>query len=250
MTLNLEYCRPEKRNKAQSGKSFMRAKIGGHKVTAPSLPVDLHEHRKPEDERRDLDFYPTAGTGGREAVRALLSRESDILKKLGKVIWEPAVGAGDIVNVATEHGFDAIGSDIVDRAWPGTIVKNFYDYTDAPAPIIITNPPYDQINARDGWGRWLRHQMSMKSWRYCAMLLSWDWPAAKTNGFGALIRQNPFSYCYLLQWKLDFTGERSPPQRNAWFVWNRDDPREFDSEREPGFRLLGREDDRQDVLKV
>lgn len=23
----------------------------------------------------------------------------------------------------------------------------------------------------------------------------------------------------LMRWKLDFTGEGSPPQRNAWFVW-------------------------------
>ena len=25
-----------------------------------------------------------------------------------------------------------------------------------------------------------------------------------------------------MRWKLDFTGEGSPPQRNAWFVWRRD----------------------------
>ncbi|MRX51078.1 hypothetical protein GI374_11585 [Paracoccus sp. S-4012] len=24
-----------------------------------------------------------------------------------------------------------------------------------------------------------------------------------------------------MRWKLDFTGEGSPPQRNAWFVWRR-----------------------------
>jgi hypothetical protein len=70
----------------------------------------------------------------------------------------------------------------------------------------------------------LRHTLEMPGWSYCALLLSWDWPAARANGLWVLLERHPFSYCYLMRWKLDFTGEGSPPQRNAWFVWVRNWP--------------------------
>jgi hypothetical protein len=50
-----------------------------------------------------------------------------------------------------------------------------------------------------------------------------------------------------MRWKLDFTGEGSPPQRNAWFVWDRDDARD-NSTRHPDFRWLDKTDTRQKGL--
>lgn len=68
--------------------------------------------------------------------------------------------------------------------------------------------------------------------------------APRANGLGALLDEHPFSYCYLMRWKLDFTGEGSPPQRNAWFVWRRD------WSGEPAFRWMDKTkiDPRQDSL--
>lgn len=148
--------------------------------------------------------------------------------------------AEDLARPMCEAGLTVIGSDTVDRGWPMTEVRSFYDFERSEAPAIITNPPYSEINARDGHGRWLRHTLSLTGWEYCALLLSWDWPAARANGLGALLDAHPFSYCYLMRWKLDFTGEGSPPQRNAWFVWDR---RWTGSE--PAFRWLDRADARQ-----
>lgn len=202
----------------------------------------LEDARKPAvalDERRDLDFYPTAQP---EAIRALFARDGDRIRALGGV-WEPAAGAGDLCREIEAFGLPCLASDVVDRGWPGTEVRSFYDYEASPAPVIITNPPYGLINARDGHGRWLRHTLDMPGWRYCALLLSWDWPAARANGLGQLLDTRPFSYCYLLRWKLDFSGEGSPPQRNAWFVWDLDW-----TGREPAFRWLDRVDYRQEVL--
>ena len=52
-----------------------------------------------------------------------------------------------------------------------------------------------------------------------------------------------------MRWKLDFTGEGSPPQRNAWFVWDRDDRRATDGTApHPDFCWLDRTDGRQAVL--
>lgn len=188
--------------------------------------------------REKDDFYPT---GQPDAIRALFSRDGERIRACGSV-WENAVGAGALAREIEAEGLPCIGSDLVDRGWPGTIVQSFYDFTEAPARAIVTNPPYDQINARDGRGRWLRHTLDMPGWDYCALLLSWDWPAARANGLGALLDTQPFSYCYLLRWKLDFTGQGSPPQRNAWFVWDKD------WVGEPAFRWLDRVDARQGVL--
>lgn len=197
--------------------------------------MTLEVSRKPEDEtRRADDFYPT---GQPEAIRALLARDGRRVRDLGQAS-EPAVGDGALAREIERFGVPCHGSDLVDRGWPDVEVRSFYDFDDSKAPAIITNPPFCEINARDGHGRWLRHTLAMPSWRYLALLLSWDWPAARANGLGTLLEQNPFSYCYLMRWKLDFTGAGSPPQRNAWFVWDRDDVRS-----EPGFRWLDRDED-------
>lgn len=205
-----------------------------------TLISGLHEQRAPAPPRRADDFYATAQP---EAVRALLARERKPLARF-KSVWEPAVGAGDLAREIEAGGFAVVGSDIVDRGWPGTQVRSFYEFDRAPCQAIITNPPYNEINARDGHGRWLKHTLAMPGWRYAAFLLSWDWPAARANGLGALLDERPFSYCYLMRWKLDFTGEGSPPQRNAWFVWRCNSrPRQ-----EPAFRWLDRIDGRQGAL--
>lgn len=196
----------------------------------------LKRQDKPQEARRADDFYPT---GQPEAIRALLARDGARILPLREV-WEPCVGAGDLARPMCDAGLAVFGSDIVDRGWPLTEIRSFYDFDRAGAPAIITNPPYSEINARDGHGRWLRHTLNMPGWEYCALLLSWDWPAARANGLGALLDQNPFSYCYLMRWKLDFTGEGSPPQRNAWFVWDR-----AWAGPEPAFRWLDKADNRQ-----
>lgn len=210
-------------------------------ASAKSLFRAMKTQRKPEEPRREGDFYPT---GQPEAIRGLLAVDGDRLRGLGRV-WEPAVGAGDLCGPMIQDGLEVIGSDFIDRGWPGTQVRSFYDFDRSLAPAIITNPPYSEINARDGGGKWLRHTLSLPDWEYCALLLSWDWPAARANGLGALLDANPFSYCYLMRWKLDFTGEGSPPQRNAWFVWDRSW-----TGSEPAFRWMDRVDGRQKVMNL
>lgn len=201
--------------------------------------LSVDDSRRPEEARREDDFYPT---GQPDAIRALFARDGARIRSCGSV-WESAVGGGALAREVEAFGLPCVGSDIVDRGWPGTILRSYYDWDAAPARAIITNPPFCEINARDGHGRWLRHTLAMPGWDYCALLLSWDWPAAVANGLGALLDSRPFSYCYLMRWKLDFTGAGSPPQRNAWFVWDR-----HWQGSEPAFRWLNRTDWRQEAL--
>ncbi|MCU0909813.1 MAG: hypothetical protein MUE98_00270 [Rhodobacteraceae bacterium] len=229
--------------RAISGPALPAQPVGLAGLDAP--PAAAPRSADGDTARRALDFYPTAQP---EAIRALFARDGARIAECGAV-WEPAVGDGALAREIVAMGLPCVGSDVVDRGWPGVEVRSYYEYAAAPARAIVTNPPFCEINARDGRGRWLRHTLNMPGWEYCALLLSWDWPAAVANGLGAMLDAEPFSWCYLLRWKLDFTGAGSPPQRNAWFVWDRRDPRGTDGLLPaPDFRWMNRSDARQGDL--
>jgi len=231
----------------QSAKALFRAT----KAKPPASQAVLAEWpAKPKpSERRDLDYYPTGET---EAIRGLLSVDGARIRDLGPV-WEPACGDGAMVMEIRAAGIPCCASDVVDRGCPDSWTADYYSCLKARAPSIITNPPYCEMNARDGHGRWLRHTLGMPGWRYLALLLSWEWPAARANGLGDLLDNQPFTYCYLMRWKIDFTGQGNPAQRNAWFVWDLSDPRSMPGRGphpEPGFRFMDKPkaDPRQEAM--
>lgn len=225
----------------QSARALFRAiKAKPAPDTRQAALIDTPKSKRPAvDRRRDHDFYATGQTG---AIRGLLAMDGDIIRACGTV-WEPACGAGDLVRPIRDAGIPCCASDLIDRGCPDSWQADFFSCFRSRGAAIITNPPYNLINARDGHGRWLRHTLDMPGWSYLALLLSWDWPAARANGLGDLLDRHPFSYCYLMRWKLDFTGEGSPPQRNAWFVWRRDW-----TEVPMQMRFMDRTDNRQGAL--
>lgn len=229
---------------AQSAKALFKATRRKVKI-GPGMFGDMPEQQAPLATRRADDFYPT---GQPEAIRALLAADGERIRGLGSV-WEPACGDGALVREIRAAGLPCCASDLIDRGCPDSWTADYFSCLRSRAPVIITNPPYALINARDGHGRWLQHTLDMPGWRYLALLLSWDWPAARANGLAAMVDQAPFTRAYLLRWKLDFTGEGSPPQRNAWFVWDRDDPRDTTANH-PDFRWLDRVDWRQPELGI
>lgn len=172
---------------------------------------------RPENDRpRETDdFYPTPP----EPTRALLHAERDRLADF-PVIWEPACGDGAMVREIEAAGHECIGSDLVRRCKDEcNLVRDFFRFRESVAPAIITNPPYDQINERDGKGRWVWHAMERLGVEYMALLLSWSWPGA--GGHARLWRTWPPARVYLMRWKIDFTGGGAPPMLNGWFVWDR-----------------------------
>lgn len=203
---------------APSAKSLFRAMKPGQRTHPAQMMIDdLPKASKPESKRDPLDYDPTPT----DATAAFLAVEGDRLREIGGTIWEPAVGGGHIANELTHRGFNVFGKDVVDRGWPGTEVQSFYGYRQPISDIIVTNPPYNEVSARDGHGRWLKHIEDLGV-RYAAMLLNWDWIAARINGMDELHDRFPVSRAYVCCWKIDFRGGGSPPQRNGWLIWDRD----------------------------
>lgn len=206
---------------AASAKPLFRAIAG--RPGAPSLSAlgPLPERLPPLSDRDPLDFDPTPW----DATAAFLAVEARHIRLHSDLVWEPAVGAGHMAKCLIDHGFRVAGSDIVGRGWSRAVLRSFYDFTasDAPSRVIVTNPPYSEVNARDGHGRWLRHALACDA-DYVALLLNADWPAARINGFDQLLQDHPPSIEWLCCWKIDFRGGGSPPQRNSWFVWDRRRP--------------------------
>lgn len=102
--------------------------MGNSKSTFATLGATNHS----EGEREKDDYYATEPVAVHELLRA---------ETFSHTVLEPAVGGGHIAEVLKEHGYDVICSDIVDRGYKGTQVRNFFDY-DKNEYDIITNPPF------------------------------------------------------------------------------------------------------------
>ncbi|HMR51215.1 MAG TPA: hypothetical protein PKA33_01575 [Amaricoccus sp.] len=163
-------------------------------------------------EREGADFYPTP----REPVLALLDAEMERLRDF-TTIWEPACGDGAMARIIEAAGFDVEATDLHDRGYGRQ--GNFFAIRAGLAPAIITNPPYQEVNWRDGRGRWITHALDVLGVEYMALLLSWSWPGA--GGLAPVWAAHPPARVYLMRWKIDFTGQGAPPMLNGWFVWDR-----------------------------
>lgn len=182
-------------------------------------------------EREADDFYPTPP----EPTRAFLHAELNHIRAYGKV-WEPAAGDGAMVREMQVMGLDVIASDLIDRGC-GAEIRSFYDYKEAPAQAIVTNPPFSECNRDPGW---VRHALDVLGVDYMALLLPVNWVGA--SGRAALWAKFPPSRTYVMRWRIDFTGQGAPPMLNGWFVWDRR------HKGETVLRMLDRNDARQGEL--
>lgn len=183
--------------------------------------------------REKDEFYPTPV----EPTRAILHAEGARLRQF-PLIWEPAVGDGAMQREMRALGFATFGSDLIDRG-AGAALKDFFAYrrADRPAAAILTNPPFDKVNWRDGKGAWLYHALDELEVEYMALLLPWPFPGAA--GLGKFWKKHPPARVYLMRWKIDFTGQGAPPMLNGWFIWDKT------WSGETALRMLDRADARQ-----
>ncbi len=213
--MNVHQAETKKPKKAQSARGLFKS-MGHRSKPKVQLQLDGSILKVEKVERTEDDFTPTPP----EPTRALMHYERDRLKNY-PVLWEAACGDGRMMRNLEEDGHKVIGSDLRDRGC-GAIIKDFFDFKEPLSPAIVTNPPYDKINERDGKGAWIYHAMDVLKIEYMAVLLNWSWPGAA--GLGDLWQTHEPARAYLMRWKIDFTGEGAPPMLNAWFIWDRKAP--------------------------
>ena len=187
--------------------------------------------------RKGDDFYPTPPEPTRAFCKAEMRRLSQF-----KHILEPAAGNGCMARDLHEcTGIHVLLSDIVDRGCGANIIS-FYDYLDLPLnTCIVTNPPFNECNWRDGKAKWMRHALENLECKYMALLLPWGWMGA--GGMGGFWKDHPPARVYLMRWKIDFTGQGAPPMLNCWAVWDKEHKGEtvlrmldkYDDPRQPEF---------------
>lgn len=163
--------------------------------------------------RAGHDFTPTPP----EPTQSLVFYERARLLDFD-LIWEPACGDGRMVRDLKDLGLNVVFSDLIDRGC-GALIQDFLKFPKPLSPAIITNPPYNLCNGRDGQCRWMWHALETLEVEYMALLLSWSWPGAAATA--DLWAKHEPSRAYLMRWKIDFTGEGQPPMLNGWFIWDR-----------------------------
>lgn len=180
---------------------------------AHGLFAALGKVPKKKRPRQEHDFERTPIDG----TRAYLTAELKYLRRF-PMVWEAAAGDGAMSRELSAAGLSVVSSDLIDRGM-GATIGDFYDFKRPLAPAMVTNPPYCEVNWANGKGRWITHAMGELGLEYMALLLSWNWPGA--GGLNKIWGRYPPKRVYLMRFRLDFSGAGSPPQLNAWFVWER-----------------------------
>lgn len=92
-----------------------------------------------EAEREDNDYYATDPI----AIDKLLAAE-----KPYRIIWECACGQGHLSDRLKKNGFMVFSSDLIDRGYPGTQVKDFL--TANPPPLYLRHSHKSPVQIRKG----------------------------------------------------------------------------------------------------
>lgn len=117
--------------------SKISSDIGGYFKMAKNLTGTSLAGGSVNHERAANDFYTTDP----QSVRDFL----EVADIKGEHFYEPCVGQGHIADVLKEHfkTSKVLGTDLVDRGYPNTIVRDFInDDFDVGTNWVITNPPF------------------------------------------------------------------------------------------------------------
>lgn len=156
--------------------------------------------------RNENEFYPTVDTN---VTEGLLQRVSFGNRK----IHECACGDGRMAEVIKAYGYDVISTDKFDYGY-GTPGVDFLEMKEAVAPIVITNPPFDQAQ------EFVEHGMGTLGLDGMALLLKSTWyhAACRATDFR---KRFPPVVKFELTWRVDFNGKGRPTMECAWFIWRK-----------------------------
>jgi len=131
-------------------------------------------------------------------------------------VWEPAAGDGKIVAALRDHGFAAVGTDIIEG-------NDFLNGCRTPAlfDAIVSNPPYGPAGTTAQ--QFIEHALAFTEPKRgaVAMLLKADYDSGIT-------RRHLFADCRAFALKLVLMKRitwfepriASPSENHSWFAWS------------------------------
>lgn len=159
------------------------------------------------------DYYPTPHS----IISVLVERISHWPRS---VVWEPCAGDGRLVRALAHHTQGEVISHDVTQG------HDFFDWTQAQAPTLVTNPPFRLIRL------FIDHAFSIGVERMALVCPERLW--ACERGRLQLNRHRPSAF-FNLAWREDYLGKGKAPDRAlAISIW--DSPSSFAT----AFDVLGR----------
>ena len=162
------------------------------------------------ENRQTEDFYATEPL----AVQELLD-----LEKFSHVVLEPCVGMGHIAEVLKKNGHEVIAQDIVDRNYPGTMIRDFLTQKENKNDII-TNPPY--VMAKE----FVEHALDISpDGTKVAMFLKLTFLESQSRK--TMFERYPFRTLYVFSQRRncakngDFDKYPSSAVAYGWYVWEK-----------------------------
>lgn len=155
--------------------------------------------------RKEFDFYPTPMS----VVESMAERFLELRKTVSGFppfsIWEPCAGDGRIVEEMKERGVrKVISSDIRNG-------EDFFDFTEAPSPIVITNPPFRHIRP------FISHAFSIGVEQMALVCNERLWACKKGREQFETYRPSVFA---MMDWREDYLGKGGKPDRSlAVSIW-------------------------------
>lgn len=155
--------------------------------------------------RKAFDFYPTPMS----VVGIMAERFLELRKKISgfppSSVWEPCAGDGRIVEEMKERGVQkVIASDIRNG-------EDFFDFTEAPSPIVITNPPFRHIRP------FISHAFQIGVKEMALVCNERLWACKKGRKQFEEHRPSVFA---MMDWREDYLGKGGKPDRSlAVSIW-------------------------------
>lgn len=178
-------------------------------------------------ERRAYDFYATPP----ETIRAFLNSYEGIASS--DRILEPSAGNGAIIRALREHGYtnriDAVELRADERPALESLADNvtigsFFDYDpEVGYDVIIGNPPFSLAL------EFISKSLELLNPGGALIFLLRTSFLESTKRF-EWWQQHPLSGLYTLHKRPSFTGKGTDATSYSWFVWERGDPADHQSD--------------------
>ena len=132
------------------------------------------------------------------------------------------LGGGHIARILTANGYKVLASDIIDRGYPGTKIRDFLTYESKGNfdVDIITNPPYKYAK------EFVEKSLDIiKDGNKVAMILKLTFLEGQKRR--TMFNDNPPKIIYVYSKRMscvkngDFSKKDSSAVAYAWFVWEK-----------------------------